>query len=183
MRSNARRTLLVLVAITGVSVVTVNDSQLALEQRLREMYGENLGEIRYFASSVDLNSDGRPEIVVHVMGPMVCGSGGCNTLTFLKEGEGLRLVTDITITRPPIIAAGTKTHGWKDLIVFVSGGGILPGYHARLRFDGQSYPHNPTVEPAEPAKKPLRGNILIKPFRSFREGKLLRPGSKKEPRF
>ncbi len=96
-------------------------------------------------------------------------------MVFAREGEALRLVTEIAITRPPIVAAVAKTHGWNDVIVFVSGGGIIPGYPARLRFDGKTYPDNPTVEPAEPLRRFPPGKVLIKSFRSFKEGKLLRP--------
>jgi hypothetical protein len=144
---------------------------------LRGILGQDLGEVRYFAAEVDLNDDGKQEIVAHVAGPMVCGTGGCSTLVLERDAEDLRLVTRIFVTRPPIIADATKTHGWRDLVARVSGGGILPGYDARLRYDGRSYPENPTVAPAEPVSEPVGGTVLIPPFQSFREGQLLSPGT------
>ena len=38
----------------------------------REMYGGRNGEIRYFAAAINLNVEGYPEIIVHVVGDTVC---------------------------------------------------------------------------------------------------------------
>lgn len=62
--------------------------------------------------------------------------------------SGYRRVTNISITQAPIRVLPTVTHGWHDLGVLVVGGGIIPGYEARLRFDGHSYPSNPSIPPA-----------------------------------
>jgi len=152
-------------------------AQSPLADELREILGEVIGEVRYFAGSADLNGDGREETVVYVAGPSVCGTGGCDTLVLESEDNGLRLVTRISVTRPPIVAASASTNGWRDIIVHVSGGGIIPGYDARLRFDGRTYPDTPPVEPAEPIEQPARGTVLIQPFQSFTEGRLLSGGS------
>ena len=50
--------------------------------------------------------------------------------------------------RTPITVLDTSTNGWRDLTVAVSGGGMAGG-NALLKFDGEAYPSNPTVEPAE----------------------------------
>jgi hypothetical protein len=78
------------------------------------------------------------------------------------------------VTRPPIVVAETKTEGWRDLIVHVRGGGILPGHDARLRFDGTAYSGNPTIEPAEPVAQKGGGQTVIPVFHSFTEGERLR---------
>jgi hypothetical protein len=145
-----------------------------LAKQLNETLGDVPGPIHYFAKQVDLDGGGRAEYVVHVAGPMVCGSGGCDTFVFAQEGSGLRLVSRTSVTRPPIVVASTTTQGWRDLVVRVSGGGILPGHDARLRFDGRTYPANPTVPPAEPLKAPASGEVAIPAFQSFTEGRLLR---------
>ena len=70
----------------------------------------------------------------------------------IETGEwtatGYREVTDISVARPPVRGLATTTRGWRDLGVMVGGGGIVRGYEARLRYDGHSYPDNPTVSPA-----------------------------------
>ncbi len=70
------------------------------------------------------------------------------SLCAVTDTGRLSRVTNISITRPPIRVLPTVTHGWHDLGVMVAGGGIIPGYEARLRFDGHSYPSNPTVPSA-----------------------------------
>ena len=146
----------------------------ALAPLLEELSGDLPGPIHYFAARVDLDGDRTPEWIVHVAGPSVCGTGGCDTLVFKEKEKQLELVTRITVTRPPIVVAETRTEGWRDLMVHVRGGGILPGHDARLRYDGRTYPTNPTVAPAEPLTTKPRGRAVIGPFQSFEEGEKLR---------
>jgi hypothetical protein len=152
-----------------------------LEKLLKQTFADGPGPIRYFARQVDLNGDGRTEHIVHVAGPMVCGTGGCDTLVLAQEDGGLRLVSRISITRPPIVVASTTTRGWRDLVVRMSGGGIIPGHDARLRFDARTYPVNPTVPPVEPLMAPASGEVAIPAFQSLTERRLLR-GSLQESR-
>jgi len=146
----------------------------ALEPTLKELLGDEPGSIHYFSAKADLDDDQVSEWIVHLAGPSVCGTGGCSTLVFTEVDAGLRLVTRISVTRPPIVIAETMTSGWRDLIVHVAGGGILPGHDARLRYDGSTYPRNPTVEPAEPLSERGKGMVVIPAFQSFAEGTRLK---------
>jgi hypothetical protein len=167
--------LVALFVLGGCAVLAQNDNaSLQLTKKLDEVIGDVPGPIHYFAKQVDLNGDRRAETIVHVAGPMVCGTGGCDTFVLTQEGREFRLVSRISVTRPPIVVASTATHGWRDLIVRVGGGGVIPGYDARLRFDGTTYPGNPTVPPAQPVKGPVSGELAIPVFQSFTEGRLLR---------
>lgn len=110
---------------------------------------------RYTVALTDLNGDGRPEALIYALATAdgdghadLCGSGGCFLYVLSLTPGGYRRVTNISITRPPIRVLPTVTHGWHDLGVLVAGGGIIPGYEARLRFDGHSYPSNPSIPPA-----------------------------------
>ena len=105
-------------------------------------------DVRYFRAFVDLGNDGKKEAIVHLVGPEVCGSGGCLTVILRPEGDSYSLVTDISINRPPIRMLSRSSHGWHDLGVWVEGGGITPGYEADLAFDGTTYPENPSTPPA-----------------------------------
>jgi hypothetical protein len=131
-------------------------------------------DARYFSAYTDLNGDMRKEAVVYFIGPHICGSGGCPLAIFspLERGHGYRLVTVIELTRPPIAAAKSKTKGWRDLIVFVQGGGIVEGYNMLLPFNGTSYPESPFLNPAHPFKGKLSGEALITRY-SYDEGKSL----------
>src|SRR5919199_4534738 len=47
--------------------------------------------VRYSYNRVDLNNDGRPEVVVYLVGSYTCGTGGCTTLIFTPRGQEYRL--------------------------------------------------------------------------------------------
>lgn len=159
-------------------LVTASCSEVAstppLDPALNELVRGQPGPIHYFTTRVDLDGDRHPEWIVHVVGPNVCGTGGCDTMVFKEVRKQLELIARIKLTRPPIVVADTETHGWRDLIVHVSGGGILPGHSARLRYDGRAYPTNPTVNPAEPLMGKGDFETVIPTFRSFTEGVRLR---------
>jgi hypothetical protein len=148
------------------------DSDKELLEAIRSLELDT--DVRYFSAYTDLNGDGRKEAVVYFIGRYICGSGGCHTAIFspLEKGKGYRLVTVIELTRPPIVAAKSKTKGWRDLIVFVQGGGIVEGYNMLLPFDGASYPESPFLSPAHPFKGKLRGEVLVTRH-SYDEGKSL----------
>ena len=103
---------------------------------------------QYVAYFCDLDGDGVPEAIVHLLSNEWCGSGGCNTVVLAQSGGSWRVVTNISITRLPIRVLADKSNGWRNLGVWVQGGGISRGYEAELRFDGRTYPTNPTVRPA-----------------------------------
>jgi len=115
----------------------------------------------FVAAVADLNGDGIPEVIVYLTSNDWCGSGGCTTLILVRDGDSWRLVGRIPITRPPIRLLRTKSNGWRNISVWVEGGGIRPGYEAELRFDGNAYPANPSMPPARPLKGKPEGEILI----------------------
>lgn len=127
-------------------------------------------EARYFDARADLNSDGTPEAVVYVAGPMVCGTGGCPVFVFATGPDGYRLVARLSVVQAPVRLAPRSSHGWRNLVVGVGGGGLAAG-NAELKFDGKAYPTNPTVAPAEPVTDLTDSEVLIAEFGSYTEGK------------
>jgi hypothetical protein len=116
---------------------------------------------RYMHALTDLNGDGMPEGLVYLTGRDRCGSGGCN-LYILRRGRGVwRLINSVTIAKLPIRRLTTISRGWSDIGVHVSGGGIVDGYEAVLRFNGRRYPGNPTVAPAWRGRKGAPGQTLM----------------------
>ena len=149
-------------------------SDAALVAALREEYAaDDYGDFRYFLKWFDLNEDGEPEAIVYVVGPRVCGTGGCPTHIFVRREGGYKPVSTIVLTRPLIIASQRRTHGWRNLIVFLAGGGILHGYYVELPFDGSTYPESASDELAKEVKGQPQGVVLIKGIRSYLEGKSL----------
>lgn len=116
---------------------------------------------RYRAAAVDLNGDGASEVLAYTEGPEHCGSGGCDLYVLARRSHGWRIVTQTSVTRPPIRLLSTRTKGWHDLGVHVAGGGILPGYDVRLRFNGRRYPGNPSLLRPRPAGA-APGRILLR---------------------
>ncbi len=100
---------------------------------------------RYDAAAVDLDDDHRPEVLVRATDADHCGSGGCTLFVLTPSGAQYRVVTRMTVTRPPVRLLPSATHGWHDLSVGVAGGGITRPRNVRLRFDGSSYPTNPSM--------------------------------------
>ena len=127
-------------------------------------------DIEYFAGSFDLNNDGETEAVVYLISPGYCGSGGCTTLVVTPESNSFRVISRITITRLPIRVLEESSHGWRNLSVQVQGGGIIRPYEAELRFDGNTYPTNPTMPPARRLRRESRGVELITEQRSQNSG-------------
>lgn len=97
---------------------------------------------------VDLNDDGSRDAVVLINDSRYCGSGGCTLLVFRGNGQhghgSFELLSVSTVSREPIAVLGEKRHGWHTLTVTIGGGGIRP-CAAIMRFNGQTYPTNPSI--------------------------------------
>jgi hypothetical protein len=130
----------------------------------------------YFYSRVDLNRDGTDEVIVYLIGGSVCASGGCPLLIYQTSRHGYRLKSDVGLVPPfwPIVVSNRRTRGWNDLVVYVRGGGIIPGHFVALRFNGRAYPDNPTIQPA--IKSKISGRIFMpEGIHSGSGGTLLKP--------
>lgn len=113
----------------------------------------SLNNHRYVYHSADLNGDRQDEVIVQIIGPMTCGTGGCSTLILQPSAnqDGVNdsaydVVTQMSLTNFPMVVSDRTSSGWSNLLVMVSGGGAEAGYR-QLKFDGQSYPTNPSLEP------------------------------------
>lgn len=138
--------------VTSKKVAYLKKRDAALEKAIRQLEQVEPGEeVRYHYNTVDLNGDDKLDAVVFVSGSTVCGTGGCPVLIFKGDGRVYSLITEMSVSRAPIFVGVTRTKGWNDLMMEVYGGGIKP-YFALLKFDGKTYPDNPTVEPALPKR-------------------------------
>ena len=116
---------------------------------------------RYVAAFVHLRDDKGQQVIVYLVGPSWCGTGGCTALILVPKDSSYAVLTAISLAQQPIRILVTKTNGWHDLGVWVQGGGIQPGYEAKLSFDGKSYPGNPTVPPAQPLSTKAKGKVVV----------------------
>lgn len=160
--------------LRSLSLVTILVQNLALSQGLPESIQASLvakygtDRTRYLSASTDLSGDGQADLIVHVLGPSACGSGGCPTLVFTSESGKYRLVSTISVTQLPVSISSRSSHGWRNLIVSVRGGGAEAG-SSELEFNGKSYPTNPTVPPARRTSDLSGSTVLIRDIKSFEE--------------
>jgi hypothetical protein len=138
----------------------------SLRKFLQDKYAANsdypeVKATRYVAAVVHLRDDNSQQVIVYLMGRAWCGSSGCTTVLLVPSHSSYRVLTEFSIVRLPIRVLDTRSHGWNDLGVWVQGGGIQPGYEARLSFDGKEYPSNPTVPPAQPITATVEGKVVV----------------------
>ena len=113
----------------------------------------------YRMGEVDLNGDNYNDALVYIGGPGRCGSGGCNLYILLVGRQGIETVGRATVTKLPVGVLESTSHGLRDVVVTIGGGGLEFHGQRVLRFDGRAYPTNPTVEPAEPIE--TLGEVVI----------------------
>lgn len=105
----------------------------------------------------DLNQDGIQDAVVMLRGSNWCGTGGCTVLVFQgMSREKFQPHSKMTVTDVPIVALNSKTQGWSDLSVYSRGSGQVI-----LKFNGRSYPGNPSLEPKYTGNLQQTGNRVL----------------------
>ena len=153
--------------VSAAQAKTVTDPaglQPWLKAHLRKEYRDSPDHkaLRYDYMPVDLNGDGRREVLVYVAGgSRNCGTGGCGLTVLQSTGSNWRVVSETSIGWSPIRILRTSSRGWRDLGVTVAGGGVTKPYEARLRFDGKTYPANPSVPPATRLIAGTPGTVAI----------------------
>jgi len=118
----------------------------AVDKALREYFSDhktNPTGTRYRWLTYDLNGDGQEELLAQLDW---CGSGGCTLLVFENHQQKWRFNSRVTLVQTPINLGRNSNNDWQDLVLFVSGGGAIPNQHI-LKYDGISYPLNPSVAP------------------------------------
>ena len=120
---------------------TLREQETLLQRFLQSYLNQPFSskDAAYFAAFEDLNGDGQNEAIVYLTGNDWCGSGGCTLIVLAPTLNSWRILKKEPITRPPIRVLTEVSHGWHSLGVWVEGGGIQPGYEAKLRFNGRTY--------------------------------------------
>lgn len=135
---------------------------LKLEEAIKKEFdlNQDVGDVRYYYNKVDLNEDGIPEVFVYLVGPFFCGTGGCSGVIFKQENGEYKVLSRFSLVNNPVIISNTKTNNYRDIIMYVSGGGIK-SYFARVKYDGKTYPINPSIEPEVEAGTKVDGVAII----------------------
>ena len=102
---------------------------------------------QYEYTRVDLNGDGLREglVLFNLPHSYWCGWSGCTMAVFQAGDNSFKLVSETSRIRGPVVVGSTKTNGWEDIGVRLSG---LDDYdrNVLLKFDGETYPANPINE-------------------------------------
>lgn len=114
----------------------------------------------FYVAFARLGPAGERNAVVYLRNGGWCGTGGCTMLVLAAAGRGWKLVSRTTAVRTPIEALPSRSRGWRNLAVYVAGGGVR-GHMAELRFNGRGYLLNPTVPPARKINSPRHPRMLI----------------------
>lgn len=109
---------------------------------------------RFIYSEYDLNQDGKKETFIGLTGGYFCGSGGCTVLLLAGNGD---LITKFTVAEYPFTILASATNNWKDIIIESAGKQHL------LKFDGKTYPSNPSVQPQFTGTLSGGDQVLIPP--------------------
>ncbi|KGP71300.1 hypothetical protein [Pontibacillus yanchengensis] len=131
--------------VTFMNSETKRDEDI--EKAFSEVYDVKPGDnVRYYYNRIDLNDDHNPETFVFLVGPNVCGTGGCSALILQKVDKQYNVISKFSLVRNPIIIREKMTNGWNNILMYVAGGGAEPSYR-EIVFDGETYPSNPSVQP------------------------------------
>lgn len=115
---------------------------------LQERFAEDrtsFPDTRYARGWADLDGDGRPEAFVYMMSGNYCGSGGCDLFIYTPEQNSFYQLARMSVTNPPVRVLNSRSGGFRDIAVSVSGGG-MPAQTVLLAQQGGTYPGNPTTD-------------------------------------
>ncbi|MEQ9120225.1 alpha/beta fold hydrolase [Fulvivirga sp.] len=108
---------------------------------------------KYQFYKIDLNEDGMDEVLIRFESTFFCGSGGC---TYLLLDANFNTITQFTVMNAPIYVEPKTENGWKLLLV------RSEGELKELKFEGGSYPTNPSVLPKAPYDAPsINAEVLF----------------------
>ncbi|MCF6199214.1 MAG: hypothetical protein L3J67_07430, partial [Hyphomicrobiaceae bacterium] len=136
----------------------VNEKQLA---KAVERYRLNKKQKKspYRSVGVDLNGDGKAEILALLEGEDWCTTTGCTLAIFEKGSFGYRPVATIRRVWGPLIVTNERRNGWSDLVVGT--GKRSFGHRVRLRFGARGYPGNAVTLTPMPADIEVNGEVMI----------------------
>ena len=161
---------------SGVAFDTTPDAELEEAIRrvspdyTRDFIAAGGSQGRYLHGCFDLDGDGTDEVFAYLLGPVFCGTGGCDLLLFVDGDQGYTLINDFPISRLPVLVSDERTGGWSDLFRLESGGGAPPTY-VRHAYDGVRYVERERL-PVEPAPA---GTEVLTGGSAFQDGIPLKP--------
>jgi len=147
----------------SASAIAQPSRDAELRTFLQERFAEDRADYpntRYASGWADLNGDGRPEALVYIISSNYCGSGGCTLFVYTPEQGSFSQHGSMSVTSLPVRALNSRTRGWRDLAVGVSGGGTA-ARTVLIPHGAITYPENPTVAPARTLRRIPPSQVVI----------------------
>ena len=115
---------------------------------------------RHVVERVDLNGDSRDDALVLMQSRRYCSAFGCKVLVFQNTGEGYSLTSEMRLGRTPMIAANTRTNGWRDLVapMTTSRAGMQL---VMLQHSDDGYPADGERAPVVSPNREINGRVLF----------------------
>ena len=97
-----------------------------------------LNDLSFVSRRVDLNGDGRNEVLVWIPATNWGGTSGYPIIVFSQKRSGYQKLWDVEQGWSPIILLKSKTNGWRDIAYQVGGGGAEWQY-VIAKYNGKTY--------------------------------------------
>ncbi len=134
------------------------------------LVGDTKIPAKYIYRRIDLDKDGQDEVVVYLLGPFFCGTGGCN-LVILKATDGVyKVMANLPTTQLPLIASPDPYLSWIDLYTRKSGGGAASRF-VKYSYERGAYRQKGVV----PSAGTVHGHVVLPDGVTYAEGLLLKP--------
>lgn len=115
---------------------------------------------RHVIELIDLNGDRRDDALVLLQSRRYCSARGCALLIFEHTDTGYELHSRVLLGRTPLIAAESRTRGWRDLVAPMTT--ATAGMRLMmLKHTTAGYPDDPAQLAVVPATREVRGRVLF----------------------
>lgn len=145
-------------------ILSETEKNAELEKLIKDTFQipeENLADTKYYYNNVDLNSDGKDEIIAVAIGSYTSGTGGDSALIVSKEGDKLEVMQELSLVHEPIIVSENVTNGYKDIIVPNYGGGADPKEAYKVLKNKDGYYSNMNSSEAVSEISDVKGIAII----------------------
>ncbi|HEU4828640.1 MAG TPA: hypothetical protein VFT04_05555 [Gemmatimonadales bacterium] len=140
-------------AFRGASVEQVMTQFLAHE-------GAAGADARHVVERIDLNNDRQDDALVLLQSRRYCNARGCTLLVFERVGDAYQLHSRLLLGRTPLIAAESRTGGWRDLVAPMTS--ATAGMRLMMmKHTARGYPDDPAQLAVVPATREVRGRVLF----------------------
>ncbi len=153
-------------ALSNPQDVSSDPSDAILHAAVQDFLTQNKGpkNSQYEYVRRDLNGDGVREGLVLFSLPHShwCSWGGCTLAVFEPADGGFRLVSETSKIRGPLVIGSTRTNGWEDIGVRLTGND-QSDHNVLLQFDGMAYPQDPLNQTILPYDLAALGGLRVFP--------------------